>query len=135
MRNATCAETQTSKVPTRVTLLFIPYTVLMALIWGSTFKGRCLPPPLPLPVSLKFLGNDGKCQAHQWTKFIPINSSNTLYIAIHDQNFDQIMNSKHFRYTHICSQHTTFYSDLDILKTGFSNNSGGDRPIRWPRLC
>ena len=28
MRNATCVGTQTSKVPTRVTLLFIPYTVL-----------------------------------------------------------------------------------------------------------
>ena len=27
MRNATCVGTQTSKVPTRVTLLFIPYTV------------------------------------------------------------------------------------------------------------
>ena len=27
MRNATRVETQTSKVPTRVTLLFIPYTV------------------------------------------------------------------------------------------------------------
>ena len=28
MRNATCVGTQTSKVPTRVTLLFIPYTVV-----------------------------------------------------------------------------------------------------------
>ena len=27
--HATCVGTQTSKVPTRVTLLFIPYTVLM----------------------------------------------------------------------------------------------------------
>ena len=26
MRNATCVGTQTSKLPTRVTLLFIPYT-------------------------------------------------------------------------------------------------------------
>ena len=32
MRNATCVGTQTSKVPTRVTPLFIPYTVL----WGQT---------------------------------------------------------------------------------------------------
>ena len=30
MRNATCVGTQTSKVPTRVTLLFIPYTVVLA---------------------------------------------------------------------------------------------------------
>ena len=29
MRNATCMLTKTSKVPTRVTLLFIPYTVAM----------------------------------------------------------------------------------------------------------
>ena len=29
MRNATCVGTQTSKVPTRVTLLFIPYTVVL----------------------------------------------------------------------------------------------------------
>ena len=30
MRNATCVGTQTSKVPTRVTLLFIPYIVATA---------------------------------------------------------------------------------------------------------
>ena len=32
MRNATCVGTQTSKVPTRVTLLFIPYTVMVAIV-------------------------------------------------------------------------------------------------------
>ena len=34
MRNATCMGTQTSKVPTRVTLLFIPYTVA----WGKSCR-------------------------------------------------------------------------------------------------
>ena len=32
MRNATCVRTQTSKVPTRVTLLFIPYTVTVVCV-------------------------------------------------------------------------------------------------------
>ena len=31
MRNATCVRTHTSKVPTRVTLLFIPYTVVLSV--------------------------------------------------------------------------------------------------------
>ncbi len=31
MRNATCVETQTSKAPTQVNLLSIPYTVFVAL--------------------------------------------------------------------------------------------------------
>ena len=37
MRNATCVGTQTSKVPTRVTLLFIPYTVavMYKANWGE----------------------------------------------------------------------------------------------------
>ena len=37
MRNATCVGTQTSKVPTRVTLLFIPYTVavMYKAHWGE----------------------------------------------------------------------------------------------------
>ena len=34
MRNATCVGTQTSKVPTRVTLLFIPYTVIRAMLFN-----------------------------------------------------------------------------------------------------
>ena len=40
MRNATCVGTQTSKVPSRVTLLFIPYTVPIARFSGD-------PPPPP----------------------------------------------------------------------------------------
>ena len=47
MRNATCVGTQTSKVPTRVTLLFIPYTVLQAQYseWtvGSLSSVTCAP--------------------------------------------------------------------------------------------
>ena len=35
MRNATCVGTQTSKAPTRVILLFIPYTVVTQLNWLS----------------------------------------------------------------------------------------------------
>ena len=37
MRNATCVRAQTSKVPTRVTLLFILYTVALAtrLMWNQ----------------------------------------------------------------------------------------------------
>ena len=41
MRNATCVGTQTSKVPTRVTLLFIPYTVEY-IFHGQNFLDRIL---------------------------------------------------------------------------------------------
>ena len=46
MRNATRVETQTSKVPTRVTLLFIPYTVtrpscLIVLVYTPTQDKNC----------------------------------------------------------------------------------------------
>ena len=40
MRNATCVGTQTSKVPTRVTLLFIPYTVVLG---GNDDQGELKP--------------------------------------------------------------------------------------------
>ena len=49
LRNATCVGTQTSKVLTRVTLLFIPYTVVLYMYYIDTdvyariysFHDRC----------------------------------------------------------------------------------------------
>ena len=38
MRNATCVGTQTSKVPTRMTLLFIPYTAVV--LWQCVVRAR-----------------------------------------------------------------------------------------------
>ena len=38
MRNATCVGTQTSKVPTRVTLLFIPYTVAGVMVMRCVMR-------------------------------------------------------------------------------------------------
>ena len=92
MRNATCAETQTSKVPTRVTLLFIPCTVLMALIWGSTFKGRCLPPP---PLTCKF-----KIFRQQW--------------EMSRTSMDKIHNNKFVKYVIYCNTWPELWPDNEF---------------------
>ena len=42
MRNATCAGTETSKVPTRVTLLFISYSVIQSKKEMAFLKALCV---------------------------------------------------------------------------------------------